>query len=198
MKKVLIVLLMVAMAMTFISCKEEGNETNDNVVSESNDNNVNEGSNDNESTDSTVETEETEEEETDSTEEVSEEMTLEEILDKMYEASGLEFPATAKSPINAENMVYMLGVDNFDYLQGMASEPMMSSQAHSVVLLKLDPSSDFETIKKDIKENVDGRKWICVGVEEENILVESVSDYVILIMDDNAQVLMDSFLEIMN
>jgi len=185
------------MAMMFISCKEEGNETNDNVISESNDNNVNEGSNDNESTDSTEEETEEVEEETEEVE-VSEEMTLEEILDKMYEASGLEFPATAKSPINAENMIYMLGVDNFDYLQGMASEPMMSSQAHSVVLLKLDPSSDFETIKKDIKENVDGRKWICVGVEEENILVESVSDYVILIMDDNAQVLMDSFLEIMN
>lgn len=120
-------------------------------------------------------------------------MTLEEIIDAIYADSGLELPGTMKSELTKENMTYMLGVDNFEFLEGYASEPMMSAQAHSVVLFTVDEKADIETIKKDIKENVDGRKWICVGVEKENILVDHAGQYVILIMDERSEVLMESF-----
>lgn len=120
-------------------------------------------------------------------------MSLEEIIDQIYEESDLELPATMKTPLTKENMTYMVGVDSFDFLEGLASEPMMSAQAHSVVLFTIDDSQDVETIKKDIKNHVDGRKWICVGVEEENILVDHAGQYVILIMDDRSEALMTAF-----
>jgi hypothetical protein len=41
---------------------------------------------------------------------------------------------------------------------------------------------------------VNPNKWICVGVDEKNVLVDNVGDVVMLVMsDDNAQTLMDSF-----
>lgn len=122
---------------------------------------------------------------------------LEQILEEIYMATGLELPKTMNTPVNADNMIYMLGVDNFDFLEAIASEPMMSSIAHSVVLVKVDKQADLETIKKDIKENVDGRKWICVGVEEDNIRVENVGQYIFLVMDENSQVFVDAFYTVM-
>ena len=38
---------------------------------------------------------------------------------------------------------------------------------------------------QDIKDNINPRKWICVGVEEDNVIVDNIGDLVILIMDNN-------------
>lgn len=120
-------------------------------------------------------------------------MSLEEIIDEIYATSGVELPGTMKTPLTKENLNYMLGLDSLDFIEGVASEPMMTAQAHSLVLFTIDDQQDVETIKKDIKDNVDGRKWICVGVEAENILVEHAGQYVILIMDNASEDLMTAF-----
>ena len=126
-------------------------------------------------------------------------MTLEEIIDEMYAKSEMEWPKLVKTAVNEENMAYMLGVTNFEFEEALASEPMMSAQAHSVVLVKVDNTDNLETIKKDIKENVDGRKWICVGVEDDNIIVDSAHNYIVLIMDnEGSEALQDAFHQIMN
>ncbi|HAE41757.1 MAG TPA: hypothetical protein DCG34_02420 [Clostridiales bacterium] len=125
-------------------------------------------------------------------------MTLEEIIDEMYAKSEMEWPKLVKTAVNEENMAYMLGVTNFEFEEALASEPMMSAQAHSVVLVKVDNTDNLETIKKDIKENVDGRKWICVGVEDDNIIVDSAHNYIVLIMDnEGSEALQDAFHQIM-
>ena len=46
----------------------------------------------------------------------------------------------------------------------------MGSIAHSVVLLRAKPNSDIESIKTKIKESINPRKWICVGVDEKDII----------------------------
>ncbi len=130
-------------------------------------------------------------------EENNSEMTMEEILDAMYAQLDVEWPKFVKQPLTEENMEYMLGVTNFEFIEGVVSEPMMTSQAHSIVLFTVNESADIETIKADIKANVDGRKWICVEVADENILVDHVGNYVVLIMDNNSRDLMSAFKEIM-
>lgn len=188
MKKFLVLSVIAILSLTLAACAVDDANNNNEVVE---DVVVNEGNSENV-------VEETEEvvEEVEEVVEVT--MTLEEIIDQMYLQSGLEFPGTMKSELTAENMNYMLGVDNFEYLEGLASEPMMSSQAHSIVLFTVEEGSDIETIKSDIKANVDGRKWICVGVEPENILVENVGNHIVLIMDLESEALMTAFLDIMN
>ena len=47
--------------------------------------------------------------------------------------------------------------------------------------------ADIEAAKQSIKENADGRKWICVGVEDEDIRVESAGNYILLAMADNSE-----------
>ena len=71
----------------------------------------------------------------------------------------------------------------------------MTARAHSVCLVRLEDGADVEKAKAEILENVNPRKWICVGVDPENVKVANIGNLVILVMDnDNAQDFIDSFL----
>ena len=47
------------------------------------------------------------------------------------------------------------------------------------------------------KENVDPMKWVCVGVDTKNILVDNIGDVLILVMSDEAgKALHEAFLSL--
>lgn len=110
--------------------------------------------------------------------------TLEELMTKVYqELPQDETPMMLQNiKINEENIEYYLGTSNIEYEEALASESATGSIAHSVVLLRTKQNADIESIKTKIKENVDPRKWICVGVEKEDIIVKNKGNLVILIM----------------
>lgn len=118
---------------------------------------------------------------------------LMQILDLVYE--GIESPDTAPVALNAENEKYYLGVEGLDYRAGVGSDAMVISTPHSVVLIEMNEGADIEAAKQSIKENADGRKWICVGVSDENIRVASAGNYILLVMDENSQQYIDNFNE---
>lgn len=107
-------------------------------------------------------------------------------LTKMMELvyADLDMPNMQQTVVTKENAVYFLGIDNLDYEEALASEPMISSIAHSVVLINMKNGTDIEKAKADIKANIDGRKWICVEVAKEDIIVENKGNIIILIMDN--------------
>lgn len=108
-----------------------------------------------------------------------------------------ELPELVNGEVNKDNQGYYLGSSDITYKEALASEPLMSSVAHSVVLVRANSVKDVDNIKKEIKEKIDPRKWICVGVDEKNVLVESKGDLVILIMDNKyAATIRDNFLNL--
>ena len=119
--------------------------------------------------------------------------TLDEIMKQIYSDTKLEFPKTEITKVTSENAAYYLGVDDIKFDEAIASEPLMSAQAHSIVLLRVAKDADIEGIKDKIKKNADGRKWICVGVEDENIVVDNIGNLVILIMDDRSATIHETF-----
>lgn len=84
--------------------------------------------------------------------------------------------------INEENIEYYLGAKDIEYEEALASESGVGSIAHSVVLVRTKENADVEAIKDKIEDSVDPRKWICVGVEEDDVIVESKGNLIILIM----------------
>lgn len=54
--------------------------------------------------------------------------------------------------------------------------------------------TDVAGVKTAIRENVDPNKWICVGVSENDVVVDNIGNLVILIMSDESEALHDSFL----
>ena len=123
---------------------------------------------------------------------------LSDVMKKLYEnISEDEMPLLETVEVTKENQEYYLGNVSFNYQEALASEPVMSSIAHSVVLIRLKDTKNIESIKKEIKKKVDPNKWICVGVEDKNVIVVSKGNLILLVMDDEyATQIRDNFLNL--
>lgn len=109
---------------------------------------------------------------------------LDELMTKVYaQIPENERPnALTNIEVNAENVEGFLGTADIKYDEALASESMIGSIAHSVVLVRVAEDANVEEVKKQIKDNVNPRKWICVGVEEDQVIVKNKGNLVILIM----------------
>jgi len=100
----------------------------------------------------------------------------------------------ARSEITNDNLEYHFGTSDIVFEEGIVLEPEMGG-AFSVCLISVPEGNDIEAIKTKIKENVDPMKWVCMGVDPQNIFVESSGNVIILVMsDDGGQELIDTFL----
>ena len=110
--------------------------------------------------------------------------TLEEIMTKVYaDLKDEEKPiGLANTEVTEENIEYYLGTKDIEYESALASESMIGSIAHSTVLVRVKDNVDVEAVKTKIKENINPRKWICVGVEEEDVIIKNKGNLIILIM----------------
>ena len=94
----------------------------------------------------------------------------------------------------SRGLEWYLGTADIEFEAGLASESAITSAAHSVVLLRLKDGADAEAAKEKLAESVDPFKWICVGVDPDNVKVAANGDLVCVIMDDeNADYYLDNF-----
>ena len=75
-------------------------------------------------------------------------------------------------------------------------ESMTGSQAFSLVVVRVKEAADAKSVAEQMKENINPRKWICVGADEK--IVAGYGDTVMLIMLDSqlglsAQSYVDAF-----
>ena len=119
------------------------------------------------------------------------------LVDKIYEGVSIEMPMLMTQELDmtdAETVKYFTGLENIDNIEYVvASEPMMTSQAYSLMLVKVKDGVDANSIAKTMNENVDERKWICVTAEK--IYSVASGDVVCLVMSnaDTAKTVYDSF-----
>ena len=127
---------------------------------------------------------------------------LEDILDKIYETAELsdsfkEFiqGGLQTTVITAERSEYYLGKADIEFEEAIASEPIMMPSAYELDLVRVKEGADVEAIKNEIKESVNPNKWICVGIDPENVIVDNIGDVIIVILSDNeGKALHDAFL----
>ncbi|MDD6466803.1 MAG: hypothetical protein PUF50_01305 [Erysipelotrichaceae bacterium] len=105
------------------------------------------------------------------------------LMNKVYE--GVEAPMLGQIELTEENLSFYVGAESLDFKEGLASEAMINAIAHSVVLIRMNEGADVEAAKKEIREKVNPAKWICVGVDEDKVIVDSRGDLIILILDNN-------------
>lgn len=110
---------------------------------------------------------------------------LEGMYEKIEKEETREFVKNfGTGEINAENAAYYLGSEEVDFKEAIYAEPMISSIAFSICLVRMNEGVDMDIQKKLIEDNVDPRKWICV--EAESVQIESISDVLLLVMADQA------------
>lgn len=113
---------------------------------------------------------------------------LTDIMAGLYEKADLseDFRAGMDSfetyELTEDLEVSILGTDEIDYTEGVASIPMISPNAYQCVLLRVEENS-VDTVKQQLKDNADLNKWVCVSAE--TMLIESRGNVIFFIMGDN-------------
>lgn len=118
-------------------------------------------------------------------EEPFKDITMEELLQKVYDGVKTDFPALMTTAITTENQEWFLGAEKLDYKEAIASEPMISAIAYSVCLIRMNEGADIEAAKQAIKSGVNPAKWICVQVDPANVVIDSAGDVIIVVMSNN-------------
>lgn len=111
---------------------------------------------------------------------------LSNLINEIYKGKEENLPRlnTQIVDVNDANAIkYSTGLENGDDLQFVVvSEPMMSSQAYSLILAKVKDGVDANNIAKTMSEQIDTRKWICVSAEK--LYATSSGDIVCLVMSN--------------
>ena len=108
------------------------------------------------------------------------------MIKTIYSTSNTTLPSleTMKIDMSDNNTVssYTSLKDNSDVEMVIVSEPLMSSQAYSLVVIKLKNGANIDSIKNQIYENINMRKWICVSAEK--LYITNYDNVIFYVMSD--------------
>lgn len=134
---------------------------------------------------------------TEATVAAGDEMSLTEILDTLY--NGLnedEMPMLATTEIepgDAETFEWLTFTSYEEGFEAVVSEPMISAIAHSVVLVRVPEGTDVESVRADIEQNHDPRKWVCVEAEKTAVIAHNNTILLVMSTVDMADVVIANF-----
>ena len=107
----------------------------------------------------------------------------EELIGKIYEnvTVNLDLITIAVDIQDPDALAYYTGLSGAEGVQEITvSEPVISVQAYSLVLVRLKDARQAETIAQTMFDNIDMRKWISVEATEKQAVV--CGDLVMLVM----------------
>ena len=109
---------------------------------------------------------------------------LSNLINEMYKGKAENLPRLNTQIVDvndADAIKNATGLENGNDFEFVAiSEPMISSQAYSLVLAKVKDNVNASNIAKEMSEKIDTRKWICVSAEK--LYATSSGDIVCLAM----------------
>ncbi|MBQ8589554.1 MAG: hypothetical protein IJ486_03770 [Firmicutes bacterium] len=119
-------------------------------------------------------------------------MTLEEMILASY--AGIELPMTGEMEIDqtdAETVAFYLGTNDVTFKRGVVSEAMISSIAHSVVVLEMEDAAAAEAAAATLKETAPVGKWVCVVPEQSGTAFRD--NFVMMAMSNSADAILANF-----
>ena len=109
------------------------------------------------------------------------------LVNKIYESKMPEF-ALMTMPVDladAEMVAWQTGVSDPALLkEAVISESMMSSQAYSMVMVRVNDAAKAEEVAQMMLDNIDPRKWICVAADDIDAAI--YGDLVLFVMIDSS------------
>ena len=124
---------------------------------------------------------------------------MKEMFKTIYSKLGEKLPnlETQEISIKDETQVkaYTGLKSNKDIEKIVVSEPLMSSQAYSAVTVKVKSGANIEEIKKEMLENINMSKWICVSAEKMYITNNGNTIFMVMSSEDWAKPVYNEFKE---
>ena len=117
--------------------------------------------------------------------------TMEELVNQIVELNPVEFMGgtmpvdlTDTSEDGLWAIQYFTGLASAEQITDVAVyEPMMGSQAYSMVLARVNDAAKAEEVAQMMLDNIDPRKWICVAADDIDAAI--YGDLVLFVMIDS-------------
>ena len=100
---------------------------------------------------------------------------------------------------NIDEVTSYTGLKTNDGIESIVvSEPLITSQAYSVAIVKVKDNADVEKIKQEMLDNIDMRRWICVSAEQ--LYITNSGNVIFSVMTDKdiAKAVYDDFKKYVN
>lgn len=106
------------------------------------------------------------------------------LIEEIYKGQDNLFSTLETAEIDvtdADTVAFNTGLVNGENLEYLAvSQPLMSSQAYELVVAKVKAGVSADAVAKEMSENIDMNKWICVSANK--LYATSSGDIVFLVM----------------
>ena len=181
MKKIIALILVAVMLAAFAACGITPEETTSSTTSET-----------------TVST-------TESTTEtpvpVPEQKELAEIISAVYEKHPIKISVSTTevdlATSDADSIAYMASVTSTDKVKEICvSGPMMTPPAYEMVVVRVNDASDAESVAREMLENANPGKWVCVCAEAVRIGVCGDTIMMVMYSAEDADALISTFGEV--
>lgn len=124
---------------------------------------------------------------------------MKEMFKIIYSKLGEKLPNLETQEISIEDETQVKAYtglkSNKDIEKIVVSEPLMSSQAYSAVTVKVKSGANIEEIKKEMLENINMSKWICVSAEKMYITNNGNTIFMVMSSEDWAKPVYNEFKE---
>lgn len=122
------------------------------------------------------------------------------LVDKIYEKSGNEMFGLETRQIELDDEFALstyTGLSNSENIDMVVvSESMIMSTPYSLALVKVKNGADVEAIKKEMVDNIDMRRWICVSADELYATNSGNVIFVVMASKEDAKPQYDAFKEV--
>ena len=104
-----------------------------------------------------------------------------------------QLPFLGTMPLDSENFEMFAFIPYNENYKGIASEPMMGSIAHSVVVIETSSEEEAAKVAADMKANCDPRKWICVEAEKVDSFTNKNLAMLLMTSEDKFDAMSENF-----
>lgn len=117
---------------------------------------------------------------------------LEEVMTNLLKGVDTQI-MTMNTEVTPDRFSWYFGIDPIEGAQGLASEAMIGSIAHSVGLLRVPEGVDVAKTAAAIEQKIDPRKWICVEAEKTQVKHKGNLILVVMSFEDVANIVSANF-----
>ena len=124
------------------------------------------------------------------------------MVNSIYQNINNELPSLETMTIDINNLddvtSYTGLKSNKDIEELVISVPMMNAQAYSLAVVKVKDGANIESLKQEMLDNIDMRRWICVSAEK--LYITNNGNIIFLVMSDKdtAKIVYDEFKSYVN
>lgn len=124
------------------------------------------------------------------------------MVNSIYQNINKELPSLETIAIDVNNLddvtSYTGLKSNKDIEELVISVPMMNAQAYSLAVVKVKDDANIESLKQEMLDNINMRRWICVSAEKLYITNNGNIIFLVMADKDTAKSVYDGFKSYVN